>query len=70
MFRWLATLIIPRFLPSNIPMVAMHDYLTDLKEYNLADDVFEDMFKEDGYTFRRKLAVKSVRIYHKIKYGV
>jgi len=48
----------------------MHDYLTDLKEYNLADDVFEDMFKEDGYTFRRKLAVKSVRIYHKIKYGV
>lgn len=69
---WLATLIIPRYLPSNLPMVAMHDYLTDLEEYKLADDMFENMFKESeqGYTFRRKLAVKAVRIYHKLIYGV
>jgi len=67
---WLATLIIPRYLPSNLPMVAMHDYLTDREEYKLADDTFEQMFIEAGYTLRRKLAVKSVRLYHKIRYGV
>ena len=67
---WLLTLIIPRYLPSNLPMVAMHDYLTDLELYRLADDMFEKMFKEAGYTMRRKLAVKAVRLYHRVKYGV
>jgi len=65
---WLATLVIPRYLPSNLPMVAIHDYLTDREEYRLADDMFEQMFIEAGYTLRRKLAVKAVRLYHKIRY--
>jgi hypothetical protein len=67
---WLATLVIPRYLPSNLPMVAMHDYLTGNEKYRLADDMFEKMFIEAGYTIRRKLAVKAVRFYHKIKYKV
>ena len=67
---WLATLVIPRYLPSNLPMVAMHDYLTDREEYKLADDMFEDMFREAWYTTRKKLVVKAVRLYHKAKYGV
>ena len=67
---WLFTLIIPRYLPSNLPMVAMHDYLTDMEEYALADNMFEDMFRADGYTVRRKMAVKAVRLYHRVRYGV
>ncbi len=67
---WLATLIIPRFLPSNLPMVAMHDYLTEKHKYKLADNMFEGMFRADKWTARRALAVKAVRLYHKIKYGV
>ena len=67
---WLFTLVMPRYLPSNLPMVAMHDYLTDREEYKLADDMFEGMFVVDGYTTRRKLAIKAVRLYHRIKYGV
>jgi len=64
-----ATLIIPRYLPSNLPMVTMHDYLTDLGKYELADNMFEGMFRADKWTNRRALAVKAVRLYHKIKYG-
>ena len=65
-----ATLIIPRYLPSNLPMVAMHDYLTDKGEYKLADNMFEGMFRADKWTRRRALAVRAVRLYHKLKYGV
>ena len=65
-----ATLIIPRYLPSNLPMVAMHDYLTDKCEYKLADNMFEGMFRADKWTARRALAVKAVRMYHRFKYGV
>ena len=65
-----ATLIIPRYLPSNLPMVAMHDYLTDLGQYEKADNMFEGMFRADEWTRRRALAVKAVRLYHRFKYGV
>jgi len=66
---WLFTLLIPRYCPMNLPMVVVHDYLTDLEQYEKADYLFETMFRMSGYTLRRRIAVWAVNLYHGVKYG-
>jgi len=54
-----------------LPAVIIHDYLCDKEEYKKADDLFEECLRELGVTsFDLTVLVKSVRIYHKIKYKI
>jgi hypothetical protein len=54
-----------------LPAVIIHDYLCDKEEYKKADDLFEECLKELGIkSFDLSVLVKSVRIYHKIKYKI
>lgn len=59
---------IPPFKPKYIPAVIFHDYLCDLEKYKLADDIFEDILSSIEDSFRTKIMIKAVRLYHKLKY--
>lgn len=61
---------IPPFKPKNLPAVIFHDYLCDLEEYKLADDIFEDILIKIDNTTKHKIMVKAVRLYHKVRYGI
>lgn len=61
---------IPPFKPKNIPAVIFHDYLCDLEDYRLADDVFEDILLKTDNNISHKVMVIAVRLYHKVRYGV
>jgi hypothetical protein len=54
---------VPPFKPKYLPAVIMHDYLCDLKEYELADNVFEEMLLEIENTFTTETIVGAVRFY-------
>lgn len=61
------------FIPPNksdiLPAVIIHDFLCDKEEYKKADDYFEEVLVELGIkNLDRFLLVKSVRLYHTIKY--
>jgi len=54
-----------------LPAVIIHDYLCDKEEYKKADDLFEECLKELGVKkFDRTVLVKSVRLYHRVKYKI
>jgi len=62
---------IPPFKPKYLPAVIVHDYLCDKDKYTLADDLFEKILVDYiENSFRTRIMVKAVRLYHKIKYGV
>lgn len=52
-----------------LPAVIIHDYLCDKEEYEKADNYFEEVLVELGIkNLDRFLLVKSVRLYHTIRY--
>jgi len=54
-----------------LPAVIIHDYLCDKEEYKKADDLFEECLRElEVKSFDIDVLVKSVRMYHKIKYKI
>lgn len=54
-----------------LPGVIIHDYLCDKGEYKKADDYFESCLLELGVKeFDRAVLVRSVRLYHRIKYKI
>lgn len=53
----------PPFKPKFLPAVIVHDYYCELKQYELADDLFEDMLLKIELSFKTKAIVKSVRAY-------
>lgn len=61
---------IPPFKPKNLPAVILHDYLCDLEDYKLADDVFEEVLNKINKGFKSNIMIHAVRIYHRIRYGV
>lgn len=61
--------IIPPFKPKFLPAIIIHDYLCDKEKYQLADELFEITLFAIEKSIVTKTMVKSVRIYHKIKYG-
>jgi hypothetical protein len=62
--------VIPPFKPKYLPAVIVHDYLCDLEQYALADRFFEDMLLKIENSFKTRVMIFTVRLYHKIKYGV
>ena len=54
---------VPPFKPKYLPAVIMHDCLCDLKEYELADNVFEEMLLEIENSFKTRTMVRAVRFY-------
>lgn len=62
--------VIPPFKPKYLPAIVLHDYLCDKEDYKLADELFEKVLFSIEKSLVTKSMVKSVRIYHKIKYGV
>ena len=62
--------VIPPFKPKYLPAVVAHDFLCDKEQYKLADDVFESKLFSIEKSWRTKVMVMAVRLYHKIRYGV
>jgi len=62
--------IVPPFKPKFLPAVMLHDYFCDIEEYELADFLFKKALFEIEKSITTKIMVKSVKIYHKLKYGV
>ncbi len=63
--------LIPPNKSDIMPAVAIHDYLTDLKDYRLADDMFEECLKDlEVNKIVRIVIISSVRSYHKLRYNV
>jgi len=63
--------IVPPFKPKYLPAVIVHDFLCDKDRYKEADDMFEQMLLmqiEDS--FRTRMMVRVVRLYHRVRYGV
>lgn len=61
---------VPPFKPKFLPAIIIHDYLCDREKYQLADAIFEKTLFTIEKSFITKTMVKSVKMYHKIKYGV
>lgn len=63
-------ILIPPFKPMYLPAVVIHDYLCSGKEYLKADNTFENILKDIGESIFTISMVKSVRAYHRYKYGM
>ena len=61
---------IPPFKPKYLPAVIVHDYLCDLEKYEVADVFFEELLLEIEDSFKTRLMITAVRLYHRFKYGV
>ena len=66
LFWWL----IPPFKPKYLPAVIVHDYLCDLEEYAVADMLFEELLLDIEDSFKTRLMIRAVKLYHRFKYGV
>lgn len=62
--------IIPPFKPRNITAVLLHDYLCNLEEYKSADILFEEVLLEIEDSWKTRLMIFSVKLYHRIRYNV
>ena len=60
--------LIPPNKPKYQPAIMIHDYLCDKEKYELADNLFEEILLDIEISWRTKIMVKAVRLYHKIKY--
>ena len=65
LFWWL----IPPFKPKYLPAIIVHDFLCDKERYKEADDLFEQMLFAIETSWRTRLMVKAVRLYHRVRYG-
>lgn len=63
-------IFIPPFKPKYLPAVVVHDYLCDLEQYTLADEMFKEMLDKIEESVFTKSMIKSVKIYHKVRYNV
>ncbi len=66
LFWWL----IPPFKPKYLPAVIVHDYLCDLEKYEVADVFFEELLLDTEDSFKTRLMIRAVKLYHRFKYGV
>lgn len=62
--------LIPPNKPKYQPAIFIHDYLCEKEKYKLADDLFEVVLLDIEKSWKTKLMIKAVRLYHKIKYGI
>lgn len=58
-------MFIGKYDPRCIEAAVVHDYLCELEQYELADEVFEEMLPE---IWQKPYMVRAVKLYHKIKY--
>lgn len=63
-------LIVSRYSPKFMPFFFIHDYLCDEEKYQLADNLGEEVLFEIEKSWRTKVMIRAIRIYHKVKYGV
>jgi hypothetical protein len=54
---------VPPFKPKYLPAVVVHDYLCDLKQFQLADSLFEEQLLEIENSFTTSIMIKAVRVY-------
>lgn len=66
LFWW----FIPPFEPKYLSAVIAHDWLCDKERYKEADEIFEELLLEIEDSFKTRLMIRAVRLYHKIRYGV
>jgi len=61
--------IVPPFRPKYQPAIVVHDYYCDLGEYRKADKLFEYMLLKIENSFKTKIMIMCVKLYHKLKYN-
>ena len=61
---------VPPFKPKYLPAVIVHDYLCDKEQYKLADIWFEHLLLKIEDSYKTKLMIRAVKLYHRFKYGV
>jgi len=66
LFWW----FIPPFKPKYLPAVIAHDWLCDKERYKEADEMFEKLLLEIEDSFKTRVMIRAVKLYHKIFYGV
>ena len=63
--RWLYSFT-PPFKPKYLPAVVVHDYLCDtLKDYRVADNIFEIILLEIEDSFTTRTIIRAVKLYTK-----
>ncbi len=66
----LLRLVVDKYQPKFSPFFVVHDYLCNLDRYKEADEVGSQILFEIEYSWRTKIMIKAIKLYHKIKYGV
>jgi len=61
---------VPPFKPKYLPAVIVHDFLCDKEQYKLADIWFEHLLTKIEDSFKTRLMIRAVKLYHRFKYGV
>jgi len=62
--------IVSKYSPKFEPFFFIHDYLCDKEKYELADELGEFVLFDIEYSWRTRLMMKVIRLYHRLKYGV
>jgi len=61
---------IPPFKPKYLPAVIVHDYLCNLEKYRQADVWFSYLLLQIEDSFKTRMMIRAVKLYHRFKYGV
>lgn len=61
---------VPPFKPQYLPAVIVHDFLCDKEQYKLADIWFEHLLIKIEDSYKTRLMIRAVKLYHRFKYGV
>ncbi len=63
-------IIIPPFKPKYLRAVVVHDFLCDKERYREADKYFAKILFSIEKSWKTRVMVFAVRVYHKLRYGV
>ena len=66
----LLRLIVDKYQPKFAPFFVVHDWFCANDNYKVADEVGSKILFEIENSWRTRLMMRAVRLYHKIKYGV
>jgi len=66
----LLRLLVDKYQPKFSSFFVVHDWFCSINNYKQADDVGSQILFKIENSFRTRLMMKAIRLYHRIKYGV
>ena len=66
----LLRLIVDKYSPKFSPFFVVHDWFCSRNNYKQADDVGSKILFEIEDSWRTRIMMRAVRLYHRLKYGV